>query len=371
MTSPPIQLEFTPLSPVHVGSGQTLEPFDYTLLDQGGSKWLQVINSAAIFRGLGERDRAELDGLLTRNSFSKIREWLQGHATGRAIRFRIQAQESTYEDLIDNLNNPDRLGEIHLSTRDAATGLPFIPGSSVKGAIRTALIAARMPKDDRDLLSVNRAAEFEAHVLGNLGRSGRPDLYADPLRQLQIGDIPLRDDSCYIDRVQIVRKPTGRDDARRQGTDTGIFMHRDVTWSLIEGERLTYQGRGRLLGHLNDPRRMENKPLPMAFGLRQICESCNAFYRPRLERELQTYTVDQSVRRDLLAAAAGVAEHECLIRLGRHSHFECVTVGPPYARTPRRGVGATRTYIDGQLPLGWALLRFVVPSRTSGAEDLA
>lgn len=358
MIAAPIEFDFTPLSPVHIGSGETLEPFDYTLLRDRGECWIRLIDSSTLFRGLSTEARAEYDDLLRRDRLMDIREWMQRRATDASIRGTIQVQKSAFKAIEDNIKNPARLGEIHLSTRRVDDSRPFIPGSSIKGAIRTAIVDTLLDKSSHTR-ERRHGNVLEAEIFGSLNERGKPDLYRDPLRQLVIGDVHLRPDSCYIDRVRVVRRPGsgGRDEAE------GIIMYRDITWSMLDGEppgNVTYRGRANLLTHLTDRRIMGSATLPLRLGVETICRDCNAFYRPRLEQELDNFDTGDGVKDTLLKLAGSLAPNQALVRLGRHSHFECVTVRG--ASQPRRGFGATRTYVMGEFPLGWARLTLHAPA---------
>lgn len=384
------RLSLQPLSPVHVGSGETIEPYEYLLERHDEAGFLLVLDLPRLFAEMTPQQRSDYDRVVERGDFPGLRAWLRRHADPtRHRRYAIQVQDAIYEQIEQSLDEPQRLGEIHLCTRDAHTGRPYVPGSSIKGAIRTALVDATArdaqggqakalrelagcaghPKERR---KIQHTQQFEAIALGHMtkdrnGRS-RPDLYRDPLRQLAIADIPLADDACYIDRVQIVQRP----DRRRQrdprfDTDdaSDILIYRDMTWSLADDEPVAFAGEARLSPHLADPQLMKKdksgKPnwLPHAVEVEPLCAACNAFYAASLRHELETFAVPEDIAAPLLGTLDRLAANECLIRLGRHSHFECVTVSEPYRQPPETGFGKSRTYADaGRMPLGWAKLRF-------------
>jgi len=361
----------TPISPIHIGSGQAIEPHEYVLDENQNGRWLKVVNLNRVFADLSERQRSEFLRVIDRGDFPGVREWLRRTARDAHTRFVIQVQDPVYKQLRDNADNPNRLGEIELFTRRADSGEPYLPGSSIKGAIRTALLGHELEsashEQERAWASIaandrRGGTDFEAEVLGHMetGNDGRrrTDLYRDPLRQLALADILLPEDSCYIDQVQIVNKK--RLSASR--SDDGRLMYRDMTWSVLDGERLECPGECRLLSHLADRAKMGGKELPRSLTIQEICEACNAFYKPRLEQELEQFPIDKTKDEDpqgmLAAEAERISGSSCLIRLGRHSHFECVTVGTPYARPPNRGAGKSRSRADGRLPLGWLRLDF-------------
>ncbi|MGA2499970.1 MAG: type III-A CRISPR-associated RAMP protein Csm5 [Tepidisphaeraceae bacterium] len=371
------QVSLIPLSPVHVGSGECIEPAEYDLIPQGENYFLTAFNLPRVFHDLSPSLRTEYDSLLRRGDWSGVRTWLRKAASlADQVLFRIQVQPEAADEIRKNLSNPNRLGEIHLFARDPAAGKPYLPGSSLKGAMRTAMVDALAQANDVDMQQLVQlagdagfqphktylGANFEAAVLGNLTDNGRADLYHDPLRQLAISDMAMPDSATYIDRIQIVRPPG------RQGQDTnpgGIVIYREVTWSVCDGENLRFQGQLRLSPHLADRDQMgfdqkTRNPnwLPHVMDVATLCRQCNAFYQPRLKEELSQFVVDKSLKDTLLDRAGACDDHRCLVRLGRHSHFECVTVGDPFRQPPRRGFGKTRSYVAGSLPLGWAHLEF-------------
>ncbi len=361
-----LPFSFIPLSPIHVGSGQSIEPSQYDIVQDGDNYFLTAFNLPRVFHTLSPALRTEYDNLLRIGDWTGIRLWLRKAATRSEHRlFRVQIQPEPAEEIRKNIDNPNRLGEIQLFTRDPAVGKPYLPGSSLKGAIRTAIVDSLARTDSantRKLEYLARrvpGARFEAEVFGNVtiesDNTEKVNLYRDPLRQLALSDLAMPDNSTYIDRIQIVQPPGRRE---RGSNPEDIIMYREVTWSACDGENLRFAGQLRLSPHLANRRQMGSNCLPHALDLATICRQCNAFYRPRLEAEVKKFVQDSTAAGTLLKHAAQCDDHRCLVRLGRHSHFECVTVGEPYNQPPRRGFGNTRSYVAKSLPLGWAILQF-------------
>jgi len=366
------RLRLRPLSPIHIGSGQTIDPCEFVLRQQNDGCFLIVVDLPRLLADLSPARRSEFDRLVTRGDFPQLRSWLgQAAASSRHHRFVVQVQEPAFKEIEGNLDNPQRLGEIHLFTRDPASGRPYLPGSSIKGAIRTAIIDHLAQHDTqrraklqhiateigRQWKQASLGARFEAAVMGNLKDGDRPDLYHDPLRQLSISDLCMPPDACYIDRIRIVRP---KDEPRRAGGSdpSGIVIYRELTWSSLDDQKIEFSGEVRLAPLLSDRATMGTHVLPQSLDVGHICQWCNGFYVPRLTQELDRFVADEETA-DALRSAAKLPDGECLIRLGHHSHFECVTVGEPF-RQPPRGFGKTRSYAgaDPALPLGWAVLRF-------------
>ena len=365
----------TPLSPIHVGTGETIEPYEYDLFSGREVRSLVAFDLDALLSQLTDVQRREFLKLTESANVVALRDWFRKlpHRE-QCRRFAVALGSTAAREIAQHLDNPSRLGEIHLLPRHPGTGLCYLPGSSVKGAMRTALIdgVARRPGTNLAPLLEIRAdaerfkgagAQFEAAVLGNQKFDGKADLYRDPFRQIAVTDLTVPNDGTFIDRIQI-RKRNQTESAADPG---GIVMYREVTRAAVYGEPQPLVAELRLHPELCDEQTMgtnrDGRPnaLPQRFPLTDLIGLCNAFYLPRLRAELQEFVTNPIVRDRLQAAANGLAETECVIRLGRHSHFECMTLGEPYHLAPRRGFGATRSFVEGLVPLGWAKLTFTPP----------
>ncbi len=357
------RMRIQPLSPIHIGSGETIEPPDYLLQKNSDGCWLHVLDLPRLFSELDSAARREFDRLVAMRDCPDLYGWLEKHAkVPRHVRWTIQVMEDAYQELTDSLRDRSttRKGEIHLAVRDAATGRPCIPGSSVKGALRTAILdelLTNMEYNRREELKQAKkavgksSARFEAMVLGQ----DRFSAQADPFRQIAVSDAHLPMDGCCINRVKIVRKPGHRGPQKEKGDEDKIKLYRDVTWSSLDGEEIEAVGELRLLTGLT----RAPGELRRSWSVEDICRACNDYYVEKIERELNKFLpIDAPARKPLLDAAAALGERECIVRLGRHKHFECTVFSKPFNTPPKKGCGKTRTYVDGKYPLGWAKLTF-------------
>lgn len=232
------RVKVTPLTPVHVGSGETLEPFEYHF--QGNEVWvLSPMRLLEVLRG------PELDrylNALERGPFA-AREVLHEIARGTdlrpAIAWRAPVGQGFARYLEEALEK--RRGELSLRVFPRALEGPYLPGSSLKGALRTVFLfdqtrgelAANFDEEqlvwtgDYDLVwqtqdrnlwpgqwrkvnglgrirapwNLKRPARyekrdahrvnvrFESHLLKNLPqRKGDADILRDPLRTLAVTD---------------------------------------------------------------------------------------------------------------------------------------------------------------------------------------
>lgn len=346
-----------PLTSLHVGSGTSLDPTQYVLHEPDDGPTLTVVDWERLWTSLDAADRARLDNALDVADPMGVRQVVQEvcdpHADGK---WSVGVEGATFDELLRSVRDPRRMALVELFTRHAATGAPIIPGSAIKGAIRTALVDAALehpsPEQRAQLVAAarepHRAQRFEGVALGHADpRNDRAvDLRRDPLRQLAIADAPLDYGDLLVQRLEIVNRggnATGRRD--------GILLFREVTRALVFDEEVAAPLELRFY-----PQLAARGQVAAPIGWPDVAAACNAFYGPRLARELRDFAFDDDVT-DALSAAAAAAQRpgHCLLRLGRHSHVECVTVREGYRGKQARG-GRSRTVADGY-PMGWAVLR--------------
>lgn len=370
---PAYDLTLEMLSPVHVGTGEEIEPTEYVVRpapQHPGSFELLAVDLPKLLSSLTPAERAKFDAAVRDKSATLVRRFVAEHARlSQCVRWTAWADEEVFRLYTDGLRSGTARLAVQPMTRDAATGRPYIPGSTLKGALRTAWIARKAaPLAPREAPWRGEERHFEPRVLGYLDTSGkhpRVELRADPFRALRITDAPLPDDATIITRVSIYKpdRPPGSADP------AGIQMFYDVTFSLLEDPDHPVVATGTLA--IDD--RLARTPVPAdrwafdhcvagGFTADELLDACHAFYAERLRQEFHRFHDKKPAAArcrkamDSLRAAADHRPHgSARVRLGRFNHFECVTVAP-FARPPRRGAGTTRSLANGWMPLGWARL---------------
>lgn len=149
------QMQITALSPIHIGDGSSLSKKEY--IQTGFQKPVKVPDLSKMFQDLTmmNKDTAFASFMLG-NSRDGLGQWLvQQHIDPKKIdswtRYQMDAGDAFLKAANGKTANPHG---IMCFTKDAY-GNPYIPGSSIKGMIRTALLAKEMrenPDDYADLL---------------------------------------------------------------------------------------------------------------------------------------------------------------------------------------------------------------------------
>ncbi|NOT11625.1 MAG: hypothetical protein HOP23_07335 [Methylococcaceae bacterium] len=215
-------LKYTPLSPLHIGADESYEPGNYVIDEAGGA--LYSFDSQAALAGLTDSDRQQLlnivngkpdDSMLTKVQafFHNQREKLVAFAMPPVP--TASGIKTLYEKRIGKTAQHEGQGkrvinklEIERTFFNPVNGKPLLPGSSIKGAIRTALLDAI--NDDNPLRDRNeRNQQLQERLF-----SGK--FHTDPLRLVSVGDAAWHGSpekpACQVQfAVNRKRKPVFKD----------------------------------------------------------------------------------------------------------------------------------------------------------------
>lgn len=334
------------LSPIHIGSGEDIDPLEYVVKNG----LFYRLNLPAFIQQMDESLRREFSRKASDPNPIVLRDFICRHIDPERFHtFKADAGafERAYEK---NLKNPNARLQVVLMTRSPGDGRTYLPGSSIKGAIRTAVVS-ELAKNSAQIRNSLNPKSFEQRVLGY------ENPRHDPFRCLRISDAFLPEAATFIDKAEIFKLKTGA------GPDpSGIQMFYEQCFSLLDEEEIIARGSMELNDDLSgkhyfDNKEQKEKPaVSMALTLERIAESCRAFYLPKMQAEHDNFyrsneELEENSRRLL---KVGYGENEFPIRLGRFSHVECTTVDEHRRPYNSKGCGKTRTLSGGIMPMGWA-----------------
>lgn len=405
------RLLFTPLSPIHIGTGDSYEPTNYVI--EGDT--LHEFDTGSVVEALSANDRQTLNAIVNRTPDDGMIKAVQKYFHDRRATLmpravhRIPVQDGVarlYADRVGQTAQQEAAGrrvinqlEINRTAYNPATRLPVLMGSSIKGAIRTALLdrvnngAPKLPHEQKGL------HEFQGRLLLYYEMERRKMfLERDPMRLVNISDAAWQDEPG-LPAAEIAfavnRKKVPAVD--RQGNQRGTRANSGPPQILECVPAFRYRAfAGQLNVQLLDG---VNKPgeVPAAdlrFDMTRIAQACNAFYRPILQNEMSLLS-----QRGYLDADWGNALNEVLsssllegsgaflLRVGRHSGAESVTLNgvrrikilQGRERGPREESTATTVWLaakdrdqpSGLLPFGWALVEFAPRGEGFNKENTA
>lgn len=393
------------LTPVHIGDGAIMTPESYRLRKRGNSDVLERFDAPAVVSRMPEAGMRAYVAALRKGGLHQAHAMLQKAADALIVE-RIMVSAASRHDIERVLDNPQRRGEIKPFVRSGGT--PIMPGSSIKGAIRTAWLAAETT--DAMIREIGSRAERErvgkTGVLSNqfqeraFGHSGQ-HTERDPMRDLSVGDIALADESTMIDKVQVLNRSA--EGPVRAGPESNMQIHVErllsvadcdfaapgLTLSLSLATQAHVAARRKHAGG----REIVPRHTPSLDALRGAVNRHHARLW-RLERDRFYAGTGTDALMDALLAAFALPTNGAdaletalnergawLLRIGRYSHFESKSVeglrfGEKRGKNGRDGqrretsfmreAGGSRTAASesgvGFLPFGWMLF---LPAETA------
>ena len=324
------RFQLTPLTPVHIGTGESLEPFEYVVA--GDTLYRFTLDDFLL--ALNREDQARFVQVVER-SVPATRRFVSEHVdvAVRVARFTADvspAARALYDGRMEGgAAHPEVFACIRTSEQ------PYVPGSSLKGALRTALLYHAMDKDN----PAADARRLEQAVFGFR------TVQQDPFRAFKVGDgDPLEGHT----RVRAVVINTRR--AGQWSEDVAVLVE-TVPGALSDNVEAASR---HAVTFDEDFYRYHERAFRLGPG--KVLAACRDFYTTHLvaERDYTRGLPRTAAAYDALAAhAESLPDHACLVRLAWGSGRDATTVayGLRDARTPT----SRRLTADG-FPLGWVEL---------------
>ncbi len=327
------------LSPIHIGSGSEMEPLNYMVR----ANRLSSIAMDRFVGALGDDLRAHFEALIDAGDLAGIRRFVFEHANvENHADYTVEVSDGVaglYRSRLKDIQNQLLISPF-IRSRGAA--YPFIPGSSIKGAIRSALVSAgagrsNIPKP----ANAKEEREFESKVFGCR------DPKDDPLRGIRVRDTALGADSTVIREVRNASKKEGEPLALNS-----IQIICEVTHSRLTGQPLSFDTEISF-----DDLLFSTGFLRKSFAPRDIGSACNEFYGPKMQDEHYRFykgSFAESCSTELLNYELDGGSFR--LRVGRFSGVESVTIdGYRNPRPPGKKNlwGTSRNLAEGKYPMGW------------------
>jgi CRISPR-associated protein Csm5 len=373
-----------PLTPIHVGDGTTLYPEVFKIEDDA----LVRFDAAAVLAAMPAHAQTRFLQALEDGRLKEAQAELRKGVTPQHHLERVALGRGSLAELKTAVEDPlardRRRGDVSPFIRTG--GRPYVPGSSIKGAFRTALIDAfahdadhferassKIGQSIRTLRDNQKATNAVSDNLQELALDcPKGNTERDPLRWLGISDGLLPDGATRFDQVSVGWK---------DGKAPKMQLHVERLWSFAdgEGERVAAFPLGVTLAdssHQHAARRMDKDKTPKAtLDLAKVLDAVHTFHERRWQAEIDRFFTShkdwlQRRRKDLereLRRCIGADDKLILVRLGRFGHFESKSVDDwrrGWQAMPRPGQhvkeGATRAVLQNiapcPLPFGWLLL---------------
>lgn len=360
------EISITPITPIHIGTGEDLMPFSYTLLKmspQGQNYKYVRFNDERLVSFMTPDQIERLEALIAKDDFPHLRQTYNEIA----CKIILSHQECIFylaeitNEILNLWQELEKRSQnsfvIQPTICSLYTKKPYIPGSSIKGAIRTAILdphVQEFAKTHKQLKEQDMLSAIECM------RDQKYKAQADPLRALKITDaiFPARG-SRIVGQLALYNR------VKRKSENIAIneeVIKSAAISSPCEGdsaEPITTTTTIAL-----DDRLINKHPFkitPRSF--QEIADRCNEFYETALNKEYELFYRDAPDElyngyKYIDDAFSNLnQDREFMVRLGRHSQIEYLTFSTERAPGKKAFGTKTRTlfkYKNMLLPMGWA-----------------
>ena len=345
------------LSPVHIGSGTTVDALSYVVESTATGGICHFVDAAAW--AAEHPDPDELLGIFSSDSIANMRAYMAEHLdpksySERSCRIENPEIVTTYQKKkIDPHNklelSPNLIG---------GSGGPLLPGSSIKGAIRTAIIDW-LDREHRLHLKSGRNIRDQGDKL----KPFFGDITNNSFQQLKIADCEAALDSSLIVAAREIRRNPEKNVTPKANCE--IFSSRllgDSQAATLACKLVLGAARG---GQSTDTLCLKNG---QQLNWEQLADLVNAYSQSRYQAEKQNFwtlshfAASKAALENIEPLIMQPPPGSMVLKVGHYSQIEYVTVADnkPLTRKAKNGGylphGTTRTLADGVYPFGWIML---------------
>lgn len=202
------EIKIEVLSPVHIGSGNILQNnTDFVTTDNGVDYFIRVVDDRKVLELIGIEHMN--DWLLSIERKENTKEFIKRFAPNSKV---ADYSKRRLTDYSQGINPNDTLKE-HIHN---GMGLPYIPGSSIKGSIRTAILASLSAKiNNKESIIKTGKTDYFGNLLLTASKIEKELFGKDPnsdiFRFIHVGDAYFEKDSEIALRVVNINIRKGDD----------------------------------------------------------------------------------------------------------------------------------------------------------------
>ncbi|HRU29249.1 MAG TPA: type III-A CRISPR-associated RAMP protein Csm5 [Treponema sp.] len=360
----------SPLTAVHIGTGEVISPIEYAIgrINQKDvlftfypEKLVSLFNNEElnVFNNLAEKnDIVGLRSFLSEKSKSK--DYIQ-----KCINYIAWISEEfkkKYEETKNDKNNA-----LEIATTYKGNNKIIIPGSSIKGAIRTSILNCLSQQEQYADYRVTEQDKrddrrFQQTLLDYY------DAKNDPFRAISLSDV------FFEPKENLIVSPMMLSHFNTNENPVGINIYIEALKGVLFNPDISGRGEIMIKDEMLDKKIIlnENKTFILKrkkfHNIDDLSKCINDFYNNMFTDEynkVQEGKMSDSIKAiyDQIADYIDTEmknKNEILIRIGRWSHIEAVTVEKYRKPFNRKGYGKTRTLIQynkALYPMGWCAMK--------------
>ncbi len=345
-----IPFQIRPLSPLHIGSGNMLDPFRMLIKNNHA----YYINTTEFAKYLSGSFGKNFHDILNSGVLEKIITFMYDKFDPSNQSLYV-SKYGVSKDIQDHytvqMKNPSSDKQIMEFVR---TGYcqPIIPGSSIKGAFRTAIISA--------LAALKREypqkGDFEFRLLDAMSDTDRykKDITKDPLKYIKFSDAPLPVDKMTIKCINRVYVKDNRKSIPFSYAEVYMNSTEYITSTELVVDSRFFEAK--CLQSIFLPDGANQKSM-----LLRLLGMISKYYKDKLDKEIEDYSSSPLIKSNQAISKQMVKIGESwrfIAKLGKGSGQNYLSIAQSSIQ-PITKSSIKDDESDTDLPMGWCLFQYL------------
>lgn len=357
------KVKIEPLAYIHIGSGDKLDPTDYIIKN----RFVYYLNKPECIRFFLSKYKNAFQEIIKTANLNQICKYFYSHFDEKqrqlwTSRFEVGAEFE--KQFVDNLGKENNQNLIIPFIRTGLSDTPYLPGSSIKGSLRTAIVSALTNNRNNEDDSV-----LQARLLHYMPEQRRnPEIERDPFKYIKIGDFPLPNEHITLKISSVEKKqikqqrpvylPSSGLPSRPPQTTAPNSLKGDINETT---EVINYKAALQMEGLVSvDSQFFNNNGIAMLLNepgfdkrMENLLQTIKRFYSQKFEKDRDFFAENKSEQylKVLDNTFNKLQSNQCIVRIGKGSGKIFLT----YAWVPSNPL--TRKLIEKE-PMGWCKLTF-------------
>lgn len=364
------KLILTPITPIHIGNGEEIFPYEYVIKDG----YMYKLNMMEIYEHLDDNNKkiflkyVEEDIINLRSFIGEIYQEELGYDYKVEV---CDIFENLYNQKIKGAKNNNEENSLVINDFISTINKTYIPGSTLKGAIRGAylydfgdqshifdykILKNNKGRIDHCKSEHKKSEEYEVEILKCPNKKGKKEPKTDPFKSIKISDSKPLKDVLRLSDINIYTHSRNQ-----EGLKKAVPFYSLCTKSILScNEEIKFEFNINIFDGF-----YEKGGVNIKIGKYEILDSLNLKAEDMINRELDFYDgVDYIETYNIYEEIYNIYEgldkdNEALIRFGKGAGFDSTTFNLVNKNRNRVSDSNSRNLLEGKYPLGWAVIKFV------------
>ncbi|MDL1970755.1 MAG: type III-A CRISPR-associated RAMP protein Csm5 [Candidatus Desulfofervidaceae bacterium] len=354
-----INVKLTVLTPVHIGTGDEYLPTEYVI--KGG--YLHVLNKDNFMSYLIKSKQYDrflaLCSISAPSGIFQIRKFIFDHFQEDFSVYKVKVSRAVEENYRKNLTNYAQINDRVISqlaieklTRNTLNNEIYVPGSSLKGSLRTAILNYLIrDKQEQIKQCILKKKQQQKKIPDSLileqcilQKRTAYDTSSDPFRAMKLSDLKLEKGKAFIEIARNIKSVKYQKGGRGIPVKLECIVPGSVFRGVMVINKTAFEEKYRQIAGIK-----------VSLNKDIIIKACCYHYQNVWEEEKSKFGITPETTTNFnfwapLVEKLSNSPNAFFIKLGKHSGGVAVTI------KHFRKVDPSTTWMINQVPMGWCLV---------------